>query len=181
MYLLCILFYLHQYFCMSLLVCMCQQCSKLISNRSKNNQEMLGSLCAVRALHSELFSEIRVKFRVGTSFSRVETRRVLRHFFVTFKNFGKMLLSKLAKTKFAKKRVFSRFFCDFFANFCKKTRFFVKIRVGMSFRKSERVRQKLEKLVSTWIFGKTWFPKLAKTKILAKAVFRRALCAVPAA
>ncbi len=61
-----------------------------------------------RALHSKLFSEIRVEFRVGTCFLQVEMRRVVRHFFVTFENFGKTLLPKLAKTKIMKKRNFSR-------------------------------------------------------------------------
>jgi hypothetical protein len=75
----------------------------------------------------------------------------------------KKQLPKLAKMKW------------FFAIFCKKKPIFCKIRVGTSFSESERVRQKLEKLVSTQIFGKTRFPKLAKTKISAKAVFRRAL------
>jgi hypothetical protein len=60
----------------------------------------------------------------------------------------------------------------FFAIF---SQFLAKIRVEMSFRESERVRQKLEKLVLIRIFGKNRFPKLAKTKILAKALFRRAL------
>jgi len=59
--------------------------------------------------------------------------------------------------------------------FRKKTRFFAKIRVGTSFRESRRVRKKLEKLAPTLIFVKWLLPKLAKTKISAKAVFRRAL------
>jgi hypothetical protein len=39
---------------------------------------------SAKALLSELFSEIRVEFRVGTSFSRVETRQDERHFFRYF-------------------------------------------------------------------------------------------------
>ncbi len=71
-----------------------------------------------RALHSELFSELSSRVSSRNEFLRVETRRVVRHFFVTFENFGKRLLLKLAKTKITKKRVFLRFF--------------VKIRVGTS-------------------------------------------------
>ncbi len=42
--------------------------------------------CDTKALHSKLFSEIRVEFRVRTSFSRVETRRDERHFFRYFRS-----------------------------------------------------------------------------------------------
>jgi len=58
---------------------------------------------------------------------------------------------------------------NFFPNFR------VEFRVGTSFRKSRLVRKKLEKLVPTLIFVKRRLLKLAKTKILAKAIFCRAL------
>jgi len=64
------------------------------------------------ALHSELFSEIRVEFRVGMSFARVETRRDERHFFCYFCWLFFSYFPKLAKTKIAKKGNFR----DFFAN-----------------------------------------------------------------
>jgi hypothetical protein len=44
----------------------------------------------------------------------------------------------------------------------------VEFRVGTSFRESERVRKKLEKLVPTLIFGKRPFPKLVPTLIFGK-------------
>ncbi len=111
-----------------------------------------------RVLHSELELEILSRFSSQDEFLRVETRRVERHFFVTFKNFVKSLVP-------------THFLC-FFAIFLQ---FFVKIRVGTSFCESGRVRKKLEQLIPTLIFEKRTFPKLAKTKISAKAVFRRAL------
>ena len=46
-----------------------------MSKGQGNSYQKNKSMCInkTRALHSELFSEIRVEFRVGTSFSRVET------------------------------------------------------------------------------------------------------------
>ncbi len=127
-------------------------------------------MTAFRALHSKLFSEIRVEFRVGMSLSRVETRRVVRHFFRYFRKFRQNVITKTRENKNREKTLFSRFFCE-------KMQFFAKIRVGMSFRESRRIRKKLKKLAPTLIFVKRRLPKLAKTKILAKAVFRRALTA----
>ncbi len=65
-------------------------------------------------------------------FSRVETRRVERHFFRKNGNREKMRLLKLAKMKIAKKHVFSQFFQDFLQSFAK-------IRVGMSILQFSRV------------------------------------------
>jgi len=63
-----------------------------------------------RVLHSELELEISSWFLSRDEFLRVETRRVERHFFVTFKNFVK----RLVPTRF------SCFFCNFFCNFSQK-------------------------------------------------------------
>jgi len=61
----------------------------------------------LRALHSELFSEIRVEFRVGTSFSRVETRRVERHFFRYFQSLFFRIFRNSRKGKLQKKAIFA--------------------------------------------------------------------------
>jgi len=63
-----------------------------------------------RALHSELLTELSSRFLSREKFSRVETRSVEHHFFVTFGNFGKRLVPTVI---FAKKRIFSQFFRNF--------------------------------------------------------------------
>ncbi len=62
-----------------------------------------------KALHSELFSKIRVEFRVGTSFSRVETRRDERHFFRYFRSLFFRIFQKLRKRKSRKLQKFRKF------------------------------------------------------------------------
>ncbi len=97
-----------------------------------------------------------VGFRVETSF-RESRRDELNIIF-------SLLLKILLKGSFQLIFVFFAIFSQFFA----------KIRVGMSFCELGRVQKKLEQLVPTLIFEKRTFPKLAKTKSLVKAVFRRA-------
>jgi len=101
---------------------------------SKNPKSKKWQQVQSKSLHSELELEILSRFSSRDEFSRVETRRVERHFFVPTLIFGKRLVP-------------TRFSC-FFAIFLQ---IFTKIRVGTSFRESERVQQKLEKLVSTRI------------------------------
>ncbi len=74
-----------------------------------------------RALHTELELEYSSWDSSRNKFSRVETRRVECHFFVIFGNFGKRLVPTRSDP-----------------NLCE---FFEKIRVGMSFRESGRVRK----------------------------------------
>ncbi len=57
----------------------------------------------IKALHSELLTEVSSRFLSRNEFSQVETGQVERHFFVIFGNFGKRLLPKLAKTKSSEK------------------------------------------------------------------------------
>ncbi len=108
------------------------------------------------------------------SFLRVETRRDEQIFFVIFVRYFSVF-SETRKNENHKKTRFFVIFSQKNAIFRKKRNFFAKIRVGTSIRESRRVRKKLEKLAPTLIFVKRRLPKLAKTKISAKAVFRRAL------
>ncbi len=77
---------------------------------------------STRALHSELFSKIRVEFRVGTSFSQVEMRRVEHHFFVIFDRYF-FVFSKTRKNENPEKKailaIFSRKICEKFAKIAK--------------------------------------------------------------
>ncbi len=116
----------------------------------------------VRALHSELLTELSSRFLSRDEFSRVETRQVERNFFDIFVSYF-FVFSDSSNPNFRKE---TRFFEIF-------SRFFAKIRVGMSRNEFSRVGtslEKLEKLVPTLIFETRQFPKLAKTKILAKTV-----------
>jgi len=65
----------------------------------------LGELTGIngKAPHSELLTEVSCRFSSRNEFSRVEMGQVEHHFFVTFGNFGKRLLPKLAKTKSSEK------------------------------------------------------------------------------
>jgi len=99
-----------------------------MSKGQGNSYQKNKSMCInkTRALHSELFSEIRVEFRVGTSFSRVETssegsditvptrsdpnfcefsRKLGSDITEIFPKFEKSPFPKLAKTKISEKNV----------------------------------------------------------------------------
>jgi len=76
-----------------------------MSKGQGNSYQKNKSMCInkTRALHSEFFSKIRVEFRVGTSFSRVETSSEGSDITEIFPKFEKSQFPKLAKTKISEK------------------------------------------------------------------------------